>query len=74
MRARTCGVHNCMFLYHCVILLPYFDLHRKHHSLALIKENRVIGGICFRVFPSQQFAEIVFCAVTSNEQVKVYYN
>jgi len=31
----------------------------------------VIGGICFRMFPSQNFAEIVFCAVTSNEQVKV---
>ena len=44
---------------------------RKHHSLALIKENRVIGGICFRIFISQNFAEIVFCAVTSNEQVKV---
>ena len=39
--------------------------------MALIKEDRVIGGICFRMFPSQDFAEIVFCAVTSNEQVKV---
>ena len=47
------------------------SLRRKHHSLALIKENRVIGGICFRMFSSQNFAEIVFCAVTSNEQVKV---
>lgn len=47
-------------------------MHRKHHSLALIKENNVIGGICFRMFPTQNFAEIVFCAVTSNEQVKVY--
>jgi histone acetyltransferase len=44
----------------------------KHHSLALIKEERVIGGICFRVFPSQNFAEIVFCAITSSEQVKGY--
>lgn len=31
----------------------------------------MIGGICFRMFPSQGFTEIVFCAVTSNEQVKV---
>lgn len=31
----------------------------------------MIGGICFRMFPTQNFAEIVFCAVTSNEQVKV---
>ncbi|KAL5009128.1 hypothetical protein ScPMuIL_014709 [Solemya velum] len=44
----------------------------KHKCLALIKENRVIGGICFRLFPTQGFTEIVFCAVTSNEQVKGY--
>jgi hypothetical protein len=35
---------------------------------------KVIGGICFRMFPSQGFTEIVFCAVTSNEQVKVIMN
>lgn len=44
----------------------------KHRTLALIKDNKVIGGICFRLFPSQGFSEIVFCAVTSNEQVKGY--
>ncbi|XP_075982048.1 gcn5 acetyltransferase isoform X2 [Anticarsia gemmatalis] len=44
----------------------------KHKTLALIKEGRPIGGICFRTFPSQGFSEIVFCAVTSNEQVKGY--
>ncbi|XP_045453626.1 histone acetyltransferase KAT2A [Melitaea cinxia] len=44
----------------------------KHKSLALIKEGRPIGGICFRTFHSQGFSEIVFCAVTSNEQVKGY--
>ena len=44
----------------------------KHRTLALIKENKVIGGICFRLFPTQGFSEIVFCAVTSNEQVKGY--
>ncbi|ELV13897.1 Histone acetyltransferase KAT2B [Tupaia chinensis] len=44
----------------------------KHRTLALIKDGRVIGGICFRMFPSQGFTEIVFCAVTSNEQVKGY--
>uniref|UniRef100_A0A9J7ZKJ1 K(lysine) acetyltransferase 2A n=1 Tax=Cyprinus carpio carpio TaxID=630221 RepID=A0A9J7ZKJ1_CYPCA len=42
----------------------------KHKTLALIKDGRVIGGICFRMFPTQGFTEIVFCAVTSNEQVK----
>lgn len=37
-----------------------------------MKDNRVIGGICFHMFPSQGFSEIVFCAVSSNEQVKGY--
>lgn len=40
--------------------------------MALIKDGRPIGGICFRMFPSQGFTEIVFCAVTSSEQVKGY--
>jgi len=44
----------------------------KHKTLALVKDGRPIGGICFRMFPSQGFSEIVFCAVTSNEQVKGY--
>lgn len=44
----------------------------KHRTLALIKDGRPIGGICFRMFPSQGFTEIVFCAVTSSEQVKGY--
>uniref|UniRef100_UPI00358E3E51 histone acetyltransferase KAT2B-like n=1 Tax=Myxine glutinosa TaxID=7769 RepID=UPI00358E3E51 len=47
-----------------------FDL--KHKTLALIKDGRVIGGICFRMFLTQGFTEIVFCAVTSIEQVKGY--
>lgn len=40
--------------------------------MAIIKENKPIGGICFRMFPSQGFTEIVFCALTSKEQVKGY--
>ncbi|XP_055382309.1 histone acetyltransferase KAT2A [Condylostylus longicornis] len=44
----------------------------KHKTLALIKHNRPIGGICFRTFASQGFTEIVFCAVTMSEQVKGY--
>ena len=30
----------------------------------------MIGGICFRPFHSQGFAEIVFLAITSDEQIK----
>lgn len=53
------------------VLYPDLCACRKHKTLALIKDGRVIGGICFRMFPTQGFTEIVFCAVTSNEQVKV---
>lgn len=44
----------------------------KHKTLALIKDNRPIGGICFRPFESQGFIEIVFCALTVCEQMKGY--
>ncbi|KAJ2817632.1 histone acetyltransferase [Coemansia furcata] len=45
---------------------------RNHSSLAIVKSNgHVVGGITFRLFEQRQFAEIVFCAVSSSEQVKV---
>ncbi|KAK9754405.1 Acetyltransferase (GNAT) family [Popillia japonica] len=44
----------------------------KHRTLALIRNNVPIGGICFRAFPTQGFTEIVFLAMTSSEQVKGY--
>ncbi|XP_033216252.1 histone acetyltransferase KAT2A-like isoform X2 [Belonocnema kinseyi] len=52
--------------------ISQFVFDPKHKTLALIKSGRPIGGICFRMFPSQGFTEIVFCAVTSQEQVKGY--
>ena len=46
---------------------------RKHESMAIVKKDMtVLGGITYRVFPGRKFAEIVFCAVTSTEQVKGY--
>lgn len=40
--------------------------------MALVRdEKKIIGGICYRPFESQEFAEIVFCAIASTEQVKV---
>lgn len=47
-----------------------FDI--KHQTLALIRGNKPIGGICFRMFPTQGFTEIVFCAMTLTEQDKGY--
>ncbi|KAF2688333.1 histone acetyltransferase GCN5 [Lentithecium fluviatile CBS 122367] len=46
---------------------------RTHLSLAIVKiPLEVIGGITFREFPHRNFAEIVFCAVSSDQQVKGY--
>jgi histone acetyltransferase len=46
---------------------------KNHLSLALLKEGlNVIGGITYRLFLPQKLAEIVFCAISSDEQVKGY--
>lgn len=46
---------------------------RTHLSLAIIKRPlEIIAGITFREFRSHEFAEIVFCAVSSDQQVKGY--
>ena len=40
--------------------------------LAIIKRGyKVVGGICYRPFPHRGFAEIVFFATASIDQVKV---
>ena len=47
-------------------------LDKNHISLAIVKRGwRVVGGICYRPFDRRGFAEIVFCAVDSSEQIKV---
>ncbi|KAF1993224.1 GCN5-related histone actyltransferase [Amniculicola lignicola CBS 123094] len=46
---------------------------RTHLSLAIIRHPlEVIGGISIREFRNRNFAEIVFCAVSSDQQVKGY--
>jgi len=45
---------------------------RNHYSHAMMTNNKVIGGICFRPFYEQRFTEIVFCAVTATQQVRGY--
>lgn len=47
---------------------------RNHLAIAIVKMPlvEVIGGISFREFRSRKFAEIVFCAVSSDQQVKGY--
>ncbi|KAL2021590.1 hypothetical protein VTK56DRAFT_6943 [Thermocarpiscus australiensis] len=46
---------------------------RTHLSIAIVKTPlEVIGGITYREFRDRKFAEIVFCAVSSDQQVKGY--
>ena len=39
--------------------------------MVILKNNqKVIGGICFREFKEEKFAEIAFLAITSTEQIR----
>jgi histone acetyltransferase len=44
----------------------------RHISVAMIRNGRTIGGICYRPYPEQRFGEIAFCAISGNEQLKGY--
>lgn len=45
---------------------------KSHRSMAVVRDKLVVvGGITLKPFASRKFAEIVFCAVSSTEQVKV---
>lgn len=40
--------------------------------MAVVKKPLIVlGGITYRPFAARKFAEIVFCAIASTEQVKV---
>ncbi|KAK8869244.1 Histone acetyltransferase GCN5 [Apiospora arundinis] len=44
-----------------------------HLSIAIVKKPlEVVGGITYRSFKGLQFAEIVFCAIRSEQQVRGY--
>lgn len=46
---------------------------RSHLSMAVVRKPlTVVGGITYRPFEKRQFAEIVFCAISSTEQVRGY--
>jgi histone acetyltransferase len=48
---------------------------RNHYSMAIVKRGlEVVGGITYRPFEAREFAEIVFCAITGTEQVKVSFS
>lgn len=46
---------------------------RSHLSMAVIRKPlTVVGGITYRPFEKREFGEIVFCAISSTEQVRGY--
>ncbi|KAG7838533.1 hypothetical protein KL943_000609 [Ogataea angusta] len=46
---------------------------RSHVSIAVVRKPlHVVGGVTYRPFESHEFAEIVFCAISSTEQVRGY--
>lgn len=48
-------------------------LDKNHVSMAIVKRGlQVVGGITYRPFNRRKFAEIVFCAIDSSQQVKGY--
>ena len=44
----------------------------NHKNLLLVVNKEVVGGICFRMFPTQGFTEIVFLVVLTENQVQGY--
>ena len=40
----------------------------------VLRNNRVIGGITYRLFEDRNFVEIVFCTVATDEQIHVESN
>lgn len=46
---------------------------RSHLSMAVVRKPlTVVGGITYKPFNKREFAEIVFCAISSTEQVRGY--
>lgn len=46
---------------------------RSHLSMAVVRKPlTVVGGITYRPFEKREFGEIVFCAISSTEQVRGY--
>ena len=55
---------------HYIVRLVYDG---NHVSIAIVKQPlQVVGGITYRPFNSRQFAEIVFCTISSDQQVQGY--
>uniref|UniRef100_A0A7E4V5D5 Bromo domain-containing protein n=1 Tax=Panagrellus redivivus TaxID=6233 RepID=A0A7E4V5D5_PANRE len=67
----------------CMILVKYNDENNPcklfwyssftdSNLETLVRTWRVVGGICFRTFPTQEFSEIVFVTISTENQVHGY--
>lgn len=46
---------------------------RFHKCLLILQNNRnILGGVCYRIFYEENFAEIAFLAISPKEQIKGY--
>jgi histone acetyltransferase len=41
-----------------------------HRTVLLLRNGEVLGAITFRPFPESEFAEIAFCAITTQQQIQ----
>jgi histone acetyltransferase len=44
----------------------------RHISLAIFRNGRLIGGVCYRPYPTRRFGEIAFLAISGTDQVRGY--
>lgn len=54
-----------------MIIKKKVSVHSKESGSVIVK-NPIVGGCVFRPFRTQRFAEIVFLAISTSEQVKGY--
>jgi histone acetyltransferase len=52
---------------HYITRLVFND---HHSTVLLMRDGSVMGGITFRPFPDLDFAEIAFCAISTQEQIR----
>lgn len=46
---------------------------QEHKCMVILKnKEEIIGGVCYKLFKSQEFAEIVFLAISNSQQIQGY--
>lgn len=50
------------------IIRLIFD--KKHECLVIKRDSKILGGLCYCLFPRTKVVEIVFLAISSDHQIK----